>query len=68
MLPEGERRYLHDCGITMLPLAQLNVVLAPKCDVIVGTKTRAPRRFVLCTDTHGEVERYGLFELRRVET
>jgi len=67
LLPEGERRYLRDCGIVTLPLAQLNAVLAPLGYVLVGTKTRAPDRFVLCTDTHGQVERYGLFELRRTE-
>jgi len=67
LLPEGERRYLRDSGILTLPLAQLNVVLAPLGYVLVGTKTRAAERFVLCTDAHGQVERYGLFELRRVE-
>jgi hypothetical protein len=67
LLPAGERRYLRDCGITTLPLAQLNAVLAPLGSVIVGTKTRSADRFVLCTDARGEVERYGLFELRRVE-
>jgi hypothetical protein len=67
LLPEGERRYLRDCGIATLPLAQLNAVLAPLGYVLVGSKTRSPDRFVLCTDTHGQVERYGLFELRQVE-
>jgi hypothetical protein len=67
LLPEGERRYLRDVGIITLPLAQLNGVLAPLGYVLVGTKTRAPERFVLCTDPHGQVERYGLFELRRLE-
>jgi hypothetical protein len=67
LLPEGERRYLRDCEIMTLPLARLNDVLAPLGYVIVGTKTRSPDRFVLCTDTHGQVERYGLFELRRIE-
>jgi hypothetical protein len=66
LLPAGERRYLRDCGIATLPLAQLNVVLAPLGYVLVGTKTRSAERFVLCTDSRGEVERYGLFELRRV--
>jgi hypothetical protein len=65
MLPEGERRYLRDCGIATLPLAQLNAVLAPLGYVIVGTKTRAAARFVLCLDARGQVERYGLFALRR---
>jgi hypothetical protein len=67
LLPEGERRYLRDCGIMTLPLAQVNAVLAPMGYVLVGTKTRSAERFVLCTDTHGQVERYGLFELRRTE-
>jgi hypothetical protein len=66
LLPEGERRYLRDAGIATLPLAQLNAVLAPLGYVIVGTKTRSAERFVVCTDAHGEVERYGLFELRRI--
>jgi hypothetical protein len=35
--------------------------------VLVSTKTRSAARFVLCTDAHGEIERYGLFEVRRVE-
>jgi hypothetical protein len=67
LAPEGARRYLRDCGITTLPLAQLNTVLAPLGYVLMGTKTRAAARFVRCTDSRGEVERYGLFELRRVE-
>jgi hypothetical protein len=67
LLTEGERRYLRDCGIVTLSLAQLNTALAPLGYVLVGTKTRSPARFVLCTDVHGEVERYGLFELRRLE-
>jgi hypothetical protein len=67
LLPEGERRYLRDYGITTLPLAQLNAVLAPLGYVIHGTQTRAAARFVVCTDAYGEVERFGLFELRQVE-
>jgi hypothetical protein len=67
LLPAGERRYLRDCGIATLPLAQLNAVLAPLGSVLVGTKTRSAARFVLCTDSRGEVERYGLFELRPLE-
>jgi len=67
LLPEGERRYLRDCGITTLPLAQLNAVLTPLGYVLVGRKTRSPARFVVCTDTRGEVDRYELFELKQVE-
>lgn len=66
MLPAGKRRYLRDCGIATLPLAQLNAVLAPLGYVLRGTETRSADRFVLCSDAHGKVERYGLFELRRV--
>jgi len=64
LLPEGERRYLRDCGIARLPLAQLNAVLAPLGYVMVGTKKRPLARFVLCTNAQGRVERVGLFELR----
>jgi hypothetical protein len=67
LLPEGERRYLRDCGIATLSLAQLNAMLEPLDYVLVGAKTRSAERFVLCTDSQGQVERYGLFELRRVE-
>jgi hypothetical protein len=67
LLPEGERRYLRDVGITMLPLAQLNAVLAPLGYVLVGTKTRSAARFVRCTDAYGAVERYGLFQLLPLE-
>src|SRR5262249_44302204 len=59
LLPEGERRYLRDVGITTLPLAHLNAVLEPLGYVLVGLKTRAAARFVRCPDAHGGVERYG---------
>jgi hypothetical protein len=67
LLPEGKPRYLRDTGIATLPLVQLNAVLAPLGYVLVGMKTRSAERFVRCTDARGQVERYGLFELRRVE-
>jgi hypothetical protein len=35
--------------------------------LLVGTKTRWTERFVRCTDAHGKVEAFGLFELRRLE-
>jgi hypothetical protein len=41
LLPAGQPRYLRDYGITTLPLAQLNAVLAPLGYVLVGSKTRA---------------------------
>jgi hypothetical protein len=67
LFPDGKPRYLRDCGIATLPLAQLNAVLAPLGYVIVGRKTRSAERFVVCTDSRGGVERYGLFELKRLE-
>jgi hypothetical protein len=67
LLPEGKPRYLRDYGITTLPLAHLNAVLAPLGYVIQGTKTRSADRFVLCLDAHGEVERYGFFQLQPLE-
>jgi hypothetical protein len=45
----------------------LNQVLGPLGYVLVGTKTRPAERFVVCTDAQGQVERYGLFELQRME-
>ena len=67
LLPEGQPRYLRDAGITTLPLAQLNAVLAPLGYVIHATKTRSAARFVVCTDRQGQIERYGLFALRRLQ-
>jgi hypothetical protein len=67
MLPAGERRYLRDCGIATLPLAHLNAGLAPMGYVIVGRKTRSAERFVRCTDAYDQMERYRLFDLRRLE-
>jgi hypothetical protein len=66
LLPEGKPRYLRDYGIATLPLAQLNAVLAPLGYVIRGSKTRSAACFVVCTDSRGEVERYGLFQLRNL--
>jgi len=66
LLPEGKPRYLRNVGIATLPLAQLNGVLAPLGYVLVGTKTRSAERFVLCSDAYGQVEKLGLFVLRRV--
>jgi hypothetical protein len=53
-------------GWQMFPLAEINRLLAPEGWVIRATKTRTPARAILCTDAYGGVERYGLFELRRV--
>lgn len=54
-------------GWQMFPLAEINRLLALEGWVIRATKTRTPARAILCTDAYGGVERYGLFELRRVE-
>jgi YD repeat-containing protein len=48
-------------------LAQLDAVLAPLGHVIWGPKMWAAERLVLCTDAHGQVERYGFFALRRLQ-
>ena len=42
-------------------------MLAPLGDGLVSTKTRSAERLVLCIDARGEVARYGLFALPRVE-
>jgi hypothetical protein len=48
-------------------VAQLNQVLGLLDYVLGGTKTWSAGRYVVCTDAHGQVERYGLFELQRIE-
>jgi hypothetical protein len=66
LLPEGEAVALRDKGITDLPLQGLNAILARQGYVIHASKVRDPKRSVACTDQDGRVERFGLFELRRV--
>jgi excisionase family DNA binding protein len=67
LLPEGQRVYLRDKGITELPLLALNAILAPQGLVIHAAKVRDRRRSVACTDHFGRVEGFGLFELRARE-
>jgi excisionase family DNA binding protein len=67
LLPEGQRVYLRDKGITELPLMALNAILAPQRLVIHATKVRDRRRSVTCTDRIGRVEGFGVFELRARE-
>jgi hypothetical protein len=67
LLPEGKVVYLRDLGIIELPLYGLNSILERQDLVIHAAKVRDPRRFVTCTDRHGRVEQFGLFELRRIE-
>jgi excisionase family DNA binding protein len=67
LLPEGQRVYLRDKGITELPLMALNAILAPQGLVIHAAKVRDRRRWVTCTDRVGRVEGFGLFELRARE-
>jgi hypothetical protein len=57
----------HTYGISALPLYAINTVLDPYGLVLKATKTRLAKHFVQCTDKDGGVERFGLFELRRVE-
>jgi hypothetical protein len=54
-------------GWKMFPLAEINELLAPEGWVIRATKTRTPARAIFCSDAYGGMERYGLFELKRLE-
>src|SRR5918911_2581901 len=68
LFPAGQPVYPRTrYGWRSFPLAQINRLLAPPGFVLVARKTRSPDRFILCTDAQGGVERYGLFELRRLE-
>jgi hypothetical protein len=64
--PLPHKRYLRDLGIETWPLARLNARLAPLGYVIDAKKVRDARRFVACTDAYGQVQPFGLFELRPV--
>jgi hypothetical protein len=64
LLPEGQAVALREQGITELPLARLNDILNRHGYVIHATKGRDPKRVVACTNQDGQVEYYGLFELR----
>ena len=66
LLAEEQAVALRDKGITEPPLARLNARLAPHGYVIHASKVLDPKRSVACTDRDGRVERFGLFELRRV--
>jgi hypothetical protein len=66
LLPEGERRYLRDLGITALPLVALNALLAHEGYVIRAYKVQEPARFVDCIAEDGVAEPFGLFEMRRL--
>ena len=67
LFPEGQPIYPRTrYGWQTFPLAQINRLLAPEGSVIRATKTRTPARAIVGTDTYGGMERYGLFELRRV--
>jgi len=67
LLPEGQPVYLRDLGVTTLPLYGLNSLLVHQGYLIHAAKVRDRTRFVACTDRHGRVEQYGLFELRRTK-
>ncbi len=64
LLPPGHPVYLHDQGITTLPLSGLNTLLEPQGFYIHAAKVRHLKRFVACTDKQGRLEHFGLFELR----
>jgi excisionase family DNA binding protein len=64
LLPEGERVYLRDKGIVELPLGALNAILEPQGYTIHAAKGRERRREVACAGRDGQMERFGLFELR----
>jgi len=66
LLPEGKPVYLRERGITELSLYRLNTLLEGQGYVIHAVKVRDAKRFVACTDKQGRMERYGLFELRRM--
>jgi hypothetical protein len=66
LLPEGQAVALREKGITELPLARLNARLAPLGHVIHARKGRDAKQMVRCTGEDGQVERFGLFELRRI--
>jgi hypothetical protein len=68
LLPEGQRVYLRDHGITELPLHGLNAILMRQGYFIHATKGRDSRLVVACTDNDGRVEPFLLFELRRLTT
>jgi excisionase family DNA binding protein len=68
LLPEGERRYLRDFGITALPLVPLNALLAHEGYVIEAYEVQDPTRFVDCLGQDGVPEPFGLFEMRRLTT
>jgi hypothetical protein len=54
-------------GWQTFPLAQINHLLVPEGLVIHAAKTRKAEQLIACSDAHGQVEPYGLFELRRLE-
>jgi hypothetical protein len=68
LLPEGQAVALRDKGITELPLARLNARLSPQGYVIHASKGQESKQMVACTGEDGRVERFGLFELRRISS
>jgi hypothetical protein len=64
LLPEGQAVALRDKGISELPLARLNARLAPYGYVIHARKGWDAKQMVRCTGEEGQVDRFGLFELR----
>jgi hypothetical protein len=65
LLPEGQAVHLRDRGITEMPLAGLNAILARHGLEIHTSKGRNLKRLVMCTDQEGRAEHFGMFTLRR---
>jgi hypothetical protein len=66
LLPEGQAVALRDQGISELPLAGLNARLSAQGYAIDATKGSDLQRLVACTAEAGQVEWFGVFELRRL--
>jgi hypothetical protein len=66
LFPEGQRIAPREkYGWQTFPLAQINAVLRHERLFIDPIATRKASQAITCTEIHGGVEQYGLFELRR---
>lgn len=54
-------------GLRTLPLAAINVFLASHGYMLHAAKVRNADWFVSCIDQAGQIEMFGLFELRRID-
>jgi hypothetical protein len=67
LLPVQQPVYLRDQGITELPLYGLNALLKKHGLLIQARKVRNQKKFVRCTDKHGQTEVFGLFILEPIK-